>query len=78
MLLTVKALAKELSLSESRIRHYLAFKDSPAPVVVAKNIYQGKTPGMYDLEEFRKFYKAQLHKAKFRQPRYFKRLGLDK
>jgi hypothetical protein len=54
---TISELSKKLSLSESRIRHYLGRSGAPLPVKESVSLgAKGRTPGKYDLEEFREFY----------------------
>lgn len=65
MILTVKQLANHMQLSEPRIRNYLGRDGAPWPVVEAKSLgTHGRTPGKYDLEEFREFYKQECRKRK--------------
>lgn len=56
MLKTVKQCAEMLNLSESRMRAILGKKGAPTPVIEPVNVYQGKKPGKYDLNEIERFY----------------------
>lgn len=57
MNVTVKQIAENMKLSESRIRAYLCKKGAPTPVKEAVSIgTHGRKPGLYDLEEFQAFY----------------------
>jgi hypothetical protein len=59
---TVKQLAAEMRLSESRIRALLGKKGAPKPTIEAVPIYGGKIAGRYDLQEFKEFYAATRYK----------------
>ena len=56
MLKTVKQCAEILNLSESRMRAILGKKGAPTPVIDSVNVYQGKQPGKYDLNQIEQFY----------------------
>jgi hypothetical protein len=62
MLKTVKEIAAALNLSEIRIRQYLAMPGAPMPVIQPRNIYKGKAPGKYDLDEMQAFIAANRRK----------------
>ena len=55
-LYSIVEIAKELKLSESRIRAYLGKAGSPEPVTLGQFYGGGRTPNLYDLEEFKRFY----------------------
>ena len=61
-LLTIVQMAKELNLSESRIRAILGKDGSPAPVSYGQFYGGGRTANLYNFEEFRSFYKTCLSK----------------
>lgn len=67
-LVTVKELAQHLNLSESRMRVLLTHEEAPTPVVEARNIYKGRLPGKYDLDEV----------IEFRQRTYYNRDKRDR
>ena len=61
-LLSIVEMAKELNLSESRVRAILGKEGSPTPVSYGQFYGGGRTANLYDFEEFRSFYKASLAK----------------
>ena len=61
-LLTIVEMAKELNLSESRVRAILGKEGSPAPVKYGEWYGGGRTANKYDFEEFKSFYRESLIK----------------
>jgi predicted transcriptional regulator len=57
VLYTIKEMALSLKLSESRIRAYLGKEGAPVPVRYGEWYGGGRTPNLYNFEEFKEFYK---------------------
>jgi hypothetical protein len=58
---TVKDIALELKLSESRIRAYLGKNGSPDPVKLGQFYGGGRTANLYDIEKFKVFYRKSVN-----------------
>ena len=74
----MREIAREVNLSESRIRAILGLDGAPTYVKEGQFYGGGRTPNLYDLDEFKTFYKEAVRnksKPKTEPPKTFNQMA---